>query len=234
MASTSRSLRTPIFTGKNYGYWSLTMKVLFRGQDVWKIVQHGYVELADMTAYNNLTHVEKDVLREQRKKDGKALFYIHQAMHESILRRVASITNAKKVWDTLETTYQGLDKEKTSKLYILRRDFESLSMKDSETIDTFYTRVVGLINQLKSHGEAIEERRVVEKILKSLPPIFENFVMTLEEHIDMSTFTIDELQASLINHEHRLNRTQTSLEGAFATQSSISRSRCRGEKQLQR
>ena len=66
MASTSRSLQTPIFTGKNYGYWSLTMKVLFRGQDVWKIVQHGYVELADMTAYNNLTQAEKDVLREQR------------------------------------------------------------------------------------------------------------------------------------------------------------------------
>ena len=41
--------------------------------------------------------------------------------------------------------------------------------------------------------------------------------------------TIDELQASLINHEHRLNRTQTSLEGAFAAQSSISRGRGRGE-----
>ena len=44
----------------------------------------------------------------------------------------------------------------------------------------------------------------------------------------MSTFTIDELQASLINHEHRLSRTQTSLEGAFAAQSSISRGRGRG------
>ena len=38
----------------------------------------------------------------------------------------------------------------------------------------------------------------------------------------MSTFTIDELQASLINHEHTLSRTQTSLEGAFAAQSSTS------------
>ena len=44
----------------------------------------------------------------------------------------------------------------------------------------------------------------------------------------MTTFTIDELQASLINHEHRLNRTQTSLEGAFAAQSSISCGRGRG------
>ena len=75
MAPTSGSLQTPIFTGKNYEYWSLTMKALFRGQDVWEIVQQGYPERADMTSYNNLTQTEKDVLREQRKKDGKALFF---------------------------------------------------------------------------------------------------------------------------------------------------------------
>ena len=181
-----------------------------------------------MTAYNNLTQAEKDVLREQRKKDGKALFFIHQAMHESILPRIAAKTNAKESWDTLETAYQGLDKVKTSKLQILRKDFESLCMKDSENVDTFYTRVVGLINQLKSHGEPVSDQRVVEKILRSLPPRFENLVVTLEEHTDMSTFSIDELQASLINHEHRISRSQTSLEGAFAAQSSISRGRGRG------
>ena len=110
----------------------------------------------------------------------------------------------------------------------MRRDFESLSMKDSKNVDTLYTRVVGLINQLKSHGKSIEDRRVVEKILRSLPPRFENLVVTLEEKKYMSVFTIDELQASLINHEHRLGRTQTSLEGAFIAQSSISRGKGRG------
>ena len=74
-------------------------------------------------------------------------------------------------------------------------------MKDSENVYTFYNRVVGLINQLKSHGEAIEDGRVVEKKIRSLPPRFENLVVTLEEHTDMLKFTIDELQASLINHE---------------------------------
>ena len=81
------------------------MKALFRCQDVWETVQHGYAEIADMAAYNNLTHAEKDVLREQRKKDGESLFYIHQAMHERILPRVEEKTNSKHAWDTLETTY---------------------------------------------------------------------------------------------------------------------------------
>ena len=59
MASSSRSnlssLQNPILIGNNYEYWSLTMKDLFKGQYVWEIVENGYAELPDQTAYNNLT-----------------------------------------------------------------------------------------------------------------------------------------------------------------------------------
>jgi hypothetical protein len=48
------------------------------------------VELLYEAPYNSLTQDERDVLKDQRKKDVKAFFYIHQAMHESILARVAS------------------------------------------------------------------------------------------------------------------------------------------------
>ena len=77
-------------------------------------------------------------------------------MHESILPRVVTRNTTKEAWGKLETSYQGLVKVKTSKLQVLRRDFESLSMKDTEWVVLFYTRFIGLINQLKSHGENIE------------------------------------------------------------------------------
>ena len=169
MASTSGSLQTPIFTGNNYEYWSLTMKALFRGQDVWEIVQHGYAEPANQATYNNLSQVEKYIQREQRKKDKKSMFYIHKAMHERILPRVAASITANQAWDTLGTAYQGLDKVKTSKLQILRRDFESLPMKDSDSIDSFYSIFVGLINQLKYHGETITKQRAIEKFSEFFP-----------------------------------------------------------------
>jgi hypothetical protein len=94
MASTS-NLQPPTFTDKNYKMWSLIMKALFRGQDVWELFENGYVELVDQATYNSLTEVEKDVLKDQRKKDGKVFFYIHQAMHETILPRVASTNQDK-------------------------------------------------------------------------------------------------------------------------------------------
>ena len=44
----------------------------------------------------------------------------------------------------------------------------------------------------------------------------------------MDKLTIDELQSSLINHEHRISISNTSLEGAFAAQPSIICGRGRG------
>ena len=92
-------------------------------------------------------------------------------MRENILRRVEARKTDKEAWDTLETTYQGLDKVNHSKLQILRRYFESLLMKDTELVDSFCTRVAGMINQMKSHGDTIEDRRFVEKVLKKSLPV---------------------------------------------------------------
>jgi len=101
-------------------------------------------------------------------------------------------------------------------------------MKESDAIDSFYTHVIGLINQIKSHGQIIEDKKIIEKVLRSLPPKFDTLVVTLEEGKDLSQFNLDELQASLINHEHRLSRSNMSLENTFSAQSSISRGRGRG------
>jgi hypothetical protein len=216
MATTS-NLQPPTFTGNNYEMCSLTMKAVFRGQYVWEIVENDYVEPVDQESCNSLTQANKYVLKDQRKKDGKALFYIlHQAMHERILPRIASAKQAKEEWDILQTSFQGMDKVKTTKLQILRRYFETLLMKDSDFVDSFYTHEIRLINQIKSHGQTIEVKKVVEKVLRILPPKFDTLVVTLEEIKDLSHFSLDELKASLINHEHILNRSSMSLENAFS------------------
>jgi hypothetical protein len=95
------------------------------------------VEPTYQATYNSLTQAKKEALKDQRKKDGNAMFYIHQAMHESILPRFASAKQAKEVWDILQTYYKFMDKVKTSKLQILKRDFETLLMKDTDSVDFF-------------------------------------------------------------------------------------------------
>jgi len=132
-------------------------------------------------------------LKDQRKKDGNVLFYIHQSMYDSILSRVASKKKNKEGWDILQSSYQCIDKVKTAKLQIIRRYFDTLSMKDIDTVDSFDTHVIGLINQIKSHGETIGDRKVVEKVLRSLTSKFDTLGVTLEESKDLSRFSLDEL-----------------------------------------
>ena len=54
-------------------------------------------------------------------------------------------------------------------------------------MELFYTKFIGLINQLKSHGENIEDKRIVENFIRSLPPKLESLVVTLEENKDLWT-----------------------------------------------
>ena len=66
-------------------------------------------------------------------------------------------------------------------LHLLRRDFETNCMKEYENIDSFFTHVIGMVTQIKSHGETLEERRIVEKFLRSLPVRFDTIVVAIEE-----------------------------------------------------
>ena len=51
------------------------------------------------------------------------------------------ITTSKKVWDTLNEEFQGNAKVRVVKVQTLRRDFENIKMKDSETTQDYYTKI---------------------------------------------------------------------------------------------
>ena len=92
-------------------------------------------------------------------------------------------------------------------------------MKESNNINSLFTHVIWLVTQIRSHGETLEERRIVENVLRSLPSRFDAIVVAIEETKDLLQFSVDELPTSLMSHEHRLNRaTNSSLEHAFKTQ----------------
>ena len=104
----------------------------------------------------------KDLLKENKKKDAKALFFIQQTMEEAIFPKIVATTNSKQAWDNLQSTYQGTRKVKTSKLQKFKRDFENLQMKDSDSIDSFFTQEMGIVNQIRSYGETLGDQQVVE------------------------------------------------------------------------
>ena len=76
-------------------------------------------------------------------------------------------------------------------------------MKDSENATEYSTRVIDLVNQMRTYGEDITEQRIVQKFLISLTEKYDHVVAAIEESKDLSTLTIIELMGSLQAHEQR-------------------------------
>ncbi|KAI3708032.1 hypothetical protein L2E82_37034 [Cichorium intybus] len=221
MASTTNSTphpQLPKLNGRNYYHWSIQMKVLFESQDLWDVVKEGYEEPEDL---DEVTDEEESDLKEIKKRDRKALFMIYQAVDEVIFERISSSATSKEAWDMLYKTYRGEDKVKVVRLQTLRCEFDGIKMRESETVEDFYNRVILLLNQLRLNGETIEDTRVVEKILRSLTRRFEYIVVAIEESKDLSTLSLESLLGTLQSHELRMKQFDSpTYEQAFQFQSS--------------
>ena len=60
------------------------MRSLLASQDLWEFVEEGFEEPKDVNEFNNLTQAEKDLLKSNKKKDSKALYFLYQVVHESV------------------------------------------------------------------------------------------------------------------------------------------------------
>ncbi|KAK2980575.1 hypothetical protein RJ640_017437 [Escallonia rubra] len=132
--------------------------------------------------------------------------YVEPENLASASQAVKKATTAKRTRDTLENVFKGIDKVTKVRLQSLRGEFESLQMKDSETIFDYISRVLSVVNQLERNGEEMEDSRVVEKILRSLDPKFDHVVVAIEESNDTETMTVDELSGKLQVHEDKIKR----------------------------
>ncbi|KAL4379471.1 hypothetical protein GQ457_02G032120 [Hibiscus cannabinus] len=180
------------------------MKALLGAQDAWEITHKGYESPQDETL---LSQQERDALTKTKKKDQQALSLIHQCLDDSMFVKVANANTAKEAWDILQNSLQGVDKVKKVRLQVLRGEFETLRMKESESISDYYSRVVVIVNQMKRYGETIEDVRVVEKILRSLAPKFDYVVCVIESN-DLDSKPIEQVIGELQAQEDRFNRRQ--------------------------
>ncbi|KAL0011261.1 hypothetical protein SO802_006369 [Lithocarpus litseifolius] len=74
-------------------------------------------------------------------------------------------------------------------------------MKETESIKDFNSRVAEIVNQIKSYGGKIQEKKLVEKMFQNLPKKFDHVVAAIEESKGLSVVTMNELMESLEAHE---------------------------------
>lgn len=214
MASTNISLPPPpVFTGDNYEMWAAKMKAYFTAYGLWEIVELG-VEPAPLP--NNPTVAQIRNYNEEVAKQGKALIVIHSAVNDEVFTRIMTCEKAKEAWDRLKEEFHGSQRTRRIQALNLRREFESLRMKDNETVKEFSGKMMKIVNQIRLLGEELSDQRVVEKMLISLPERFESKIASLEDSRDIAHMSLSELVNSLQATEQRRSlRMEDQVNGAL-------------------
>lgn len=100
-----------ILNAKNDDKWCKQIKVLFGYQDVLEVIKNGvnHLVVGAMDA-QQVTH------KEEKNKDFKALFLIHQCVDGDNFEKVGDRESSKQAWEILENAYVGADKAKVARL----------------------------------------------------------------------------------------------------------------------
>ena len=58
-------------------------------------------------------------------------------------------------------------------------------MKESETIKDYYSRIKEIVCQMRAYGETILDKKIVEKILISIPQKYDAIATAIEQTKDL-------------------------------------------------
>nr|KYP66838.1 Retrovirus-related Pol polyprotein from transposon TNT 1-94 [Cajanus cajan] len=175
------------------------MKAILGYQEVAEIVEEGYPTLT-----KDSTDAQKALYRENKKKDCKATFLIHQCVDEAHFEKIAGAATSQEAWKILEKCSEGAEQLKKVRLQTMRRQYELMQMENNEKIAEFFNRIITHTNAMKNCGEKITDQTIVEKILRTLDPKFDHIVVAIEESKKLEELKVEELQGSLEAHEQRL------------------------------
>src|SRR3954462_9797887 len=169
----------PIFNGTDYPYWKDKMMRIIISIDLnaWKIVENG------------VTVIDKENLTEAEKKDlaldTQVWLFITNHLVPEKYHEVKNIGSAKGVWEYLEKIGEGKSTQKEAHVDILRSKFYRFKRHEGEKVNSIYSRLTALANELESLGaKDVDKHMVVRTLLRSLDESFAHIIMMIKERTD--------------------------------------------------
>ncbi|CAA7409651.1 unnamed protein product [Spirodela intermedia] len=110
---------------------------------------------------------------------------------------IANKETAKEAWEAIATMRIGDDRVKKTSAQNLRRQFDSATFKEGESVEDYVLRLNSMASTLTTLGDKVEETQVVEKIIRSVPQHFRQIVVAITMLVDVSTLTVADLTGRL-------------------------------------
>ena len=121
--------------------------------------------------------------------------------------------SAAEAWEAIRKMRVSEDRVKKARVKQLKRELDRLKMDDGDTIAAFGQKLTSLVAEIRSLGEKINDKSVIETLFDAVPDRFADVVNTIEQWGDMSTMPLAEALGRLAAFENGQRGRQRSGGG---------------------
>ncbi|KZV57139.1 hypothetical protein F511_41268 [Dorcoceras hygrometricum] len=118
--------------------------------------------------------------------------------------KIKTCTTSKEIWEKLIQICEGNDETKENKLTVAQQKYESIKMKDGETMAEFDERFSAMVIELTSLGNEYINRELALKVMRALPREWDVKTMAMRESKDLNKLELHDLFANLKAYEFEL------------------------------
>ncbi|GKA36237.1 hypothetical protein Tco_0722728 [Tanacetum coccineum] len=199
---TLSTIKLPILKKGEYDIWAMKMEHYLGHTDypIWEIIQKGNGPVQVSTDTNGQIRVLPPKTAEEilaRERERKARTTLLMSIPEDHLAKFHKMTDAKEMWEAIKSRFGGNDESKKMQKYILKQQFESFSVSNSEGLHKGYDRFQSLLSQLEIHGAGVSTEDANQKFLRSLPASWSQVSLIMRTKPGVDTLSFDDLYKQL-------------------------------------
>ncbi|KZV56770.1 hypothetical protein F511_38105 [Dorcoceras hygrometricum] len=168
------------------------------------------INIAFATTDGAPEYVEKrrhEYTNEDKKKanlENLARDILYKTLDKNMFSKIKTCATAKEIWEKLTQICEGNDETKENKLTAAQQKYESIKMKDGETMAEFDERFIAVVIELTSLGKEYSNRELALKVMRALPREWDVKKMTMRESKDLNKLELHDLFANLKAYEFEL------------------------------
>jgi hypothetical protein len=180
-----------VLTKTNYLDWTMLMQVKLKARDLWVTVDKFDID---------------------PQEDMMALDVLVSAVSSEMVATVADKSTMKEAWDAIATMRVGDDKVKKATAQQLRNQFDHAMFREGETMEGFALRLNGMVATLATLREIVEENKVVEKIIRCVPPMLKQIALAISTLLDVESLIVTNLAGRLKVVEEAFKEPPSTLQ----------------------
>ncbi|GJT82782.1 putative ribonuclease H-like domain-containing protein [Tanacetum coccineum] len=196
------TIKLPILKKGEYDIWAMRMEhyLSYTDYPIWEVIQKGNGPVQVSKDTNGQIRVlppktTKEVLARERER--KARTTLLMALLEDHLVKFHKMDDAKKMWEAIKSRFGGNGESKKMQKYILKQQFESFSISNSEGLHKGYDRFQSLLSQLKIRGAGVSTEDANQKFLRSLPAFWSQVSLIMRTKPGVDSLSFDDLYNNL-------------------------------------